>query len=219
MIEAHIINSRNKHLYEREWDEFLRRRHDFFVDQKGWRPPSPDGRELDQFDSSVATYILGIEDGRVVTSARLIPTSEPHLVSEVFPHLCELNGGPPRRADWAEWTRTFVVPEKRGTGLKGTLTQLCCALMEYALDEGLDAIGGIQETYFVPHHKRLRWKVMPMGLAQEVAGEWCIVAYMQVDEAALASCRRILGINHSLLVRRGEQMPFIRRPVIHERLP
>ncbi|MER9635384.1 acyl-homoserine-lactone synthase [Mesorhizobium sp. M0228] len=84
MITAHVVNAHNKHLYENEFDEFLRRRHDFFVHQKHWRPPSPDGRELDQFDIDAATYLLGIEDGRVVTSARLIPTSEPHMVSEVF---------------------------------------------------------------------------------------------------------------------------------------
>ncbi|MER8482601.1 acyl-homoserine-lactone synthase [Mesorhizobium sp. M1322] len=148
---AHVVNAHNKHLYENEFDEFLRRRHDFFVHQKHWRPPSPDGRELDQFDTDAATYLLGIEDGRVVTSARLIPTSEPHMVSEVFSHMCE-KSGVPRRPDWAEWTRTFVVPDKRSTGLRGTLTQLCCAVMEYALDEGLSAVGGVQETYFMPHH-------------------------------------------------------------------
>lgn len=112
MISAHVVNALNKHLYENEFDEFLRRRHDFFVHQKRWRPPSPDGRELDQFDTDAATYLLGMEEGRVVTSARLIPTSEPHMVSEVFPHMCERTGVP-RRPDWAEWTRTFVVPDKR----------------------------------------------------------------------------------------------------------
>ena len=101
MIEAHIVTALNARLYEREYDEFLRRRHDHFVGQKHWRPESPDGREIDQFDTAAATYVLGMEDDEVVTSARLIPTSEPHLVSEVFPHYCDL--GVPRRPDWAEW--------------------------------------------------------------------------------------------------------------------
>jgi len=214
VIEAHVVNERNKHLYAAEWDEFLRRRHDIFVGQKRWRPPSPDGRELDQFDTPAATYILGIEDGRVVTSARLIPTSEPHLVSEVFPHMCEAHDVP-RRPDWAEWTRTFVVPEKRSTGLRGTLTELCCAVMEFALEEGLGAVGGIQETYFLPHHRALRWQVTLMGVAREVSGEWCIVAYIKVDEAALASVRRILRLDRSLLVRSGEQVSFFRTREIH----
>ena len=68
------------------------------------------------------------------------------MVSEVFPHLCE-KSGVPRRADWAEWNgRFFVVPDKRSPGLRGTLAELCCAVMEYALGEGLSAVGGVQEN-------------------------------------------------------------------------
>ncbi|WP_027146027.1 hypothetical protein [Mesorhizobium sp. WSM3626] len=47
MIAAHVVNAHNKHLYENEFDEFLRR-----------RQPSPDGSELDQFDTDAATYLL-----------------------------------------------------------------------------------------------------------------------------------------------------------------
>jgi acyl-homoserine lactone synthase len=208
MIEAHVVQAHNKHLYENEFDEFLRRRHDHFVDRKGWRPASSDGREIDQFDTDAATYLLGIEKGRVVTSCRLISTMEPHLVSEIFPHFCEM-AGVPRRPDWAEWTRTFVATEQHGLGRRGTLTQLCCAVMEYALEEGLSAVGGIQEAYFLPQHKMLKWNIRPMGLAREVDGEFYIVAYIDVNEEALASARRVLGIDHSLLVRRGTVQPFV----------
>lgn len=211
MIEAHVVQQSNRHLYEREFDEFLRRRHDYFVKRKRWMPESPDGREVDQFDTQAATYILGIEEGRVVTSCRLIPTSEPHLVSEVFPHFCEATGVP-RRPDWAEWTRTFVSTAQQGMGRRGTLTQLCCAVMEYALEEGLSAVGGIQETYFLSQHRMLNWRVRPMGLSREVNGEWYIVAYLDVDEEALASARRVLHIDRSLLVRRGMQRRFLDAP-------
>ncbi|TIX44667.1 MAG: hypothetical protein E5V36_09050, partial [Mesorhizobium sp.] len=49
----------------------------------------------------------------------------------------------------------------------------------------------------------------PMGMAREENGEWYIVAYIEVNEAALASVRKILGIDQSLLDRRGRQLPFI----------
>lgn len=213
MIQAHVVTAINRHLYEAEFEEFLRRRHDVFVTQKRWRPYSPDGREVDQFDTDRATYILGMQDGHVITSARLIPTSEPHLVSEVFPDFCELTGVP-RRPDIAEWTRTYVIGTRADRGIRGTLTQLCCAVMEYAVDEGLSAVGGIQETYFMPHHGRIGWRAKPCGLAREVNGEWCIVAYIDVNEAALANVRRVLGIDYPLLVRRGHQRPFVRVPAL-----
>jgi hypothetical protein len=42
-----------------------------------------------------------------------------------------------------------------------------------------------------------------------VAGEWSVVAYIRCDDAALAGVRRLLGSDCPLLVRRGEQKPFI----------
>ena len=98
--------------------------------------------------------------------------------------------GVPPRAAKAEWTRTFVVPDKRSPGLRGTPTELCCAVMEYALGESLSAVGGVQETYFMPHHGALKWRVEPMGMARQENGEWYIVAYIEVSEAALADVRR-----------------------------
>lgn len=208
MLKAHIVNAKNRHLYENEFEQFLRFRHDHFVKEKGWREARSDGREIDQFDTDAATYVLGIEDEQVVTSARLIQTTEPHLVSEVFPHMCEATGLI-RRPDWAEWTRTYVLPHKRA-GLRGTLSQLCCAVMEFAVEEGLSAVGGIQETYFMPHHRAIGWHAMALGMAREVDGEWCIVAYIDVNETALQNVRRVLRIDHSLLVRRGEQPKFVK---------
>ena len=214
MISAHVVTTANKHLYTDHMDEFLRRRHDFFVTQKGWRPPSPTGREVDQFDTDAATYILGIEDGRVVTSARLIPTSEPTMISEVFPDLCEMRALP-RRRDWAEWTRTFVLPEKRSFSRRGTLTELSCAVMEYAIDEGLAALCGVQETYFMPRHAALGWRALPLGLPRQFGDETYVVAYIDVSEEALESVRRILGIDHPLLVRRGMVRPFQEPTQVH----
>ncbi|MGE0282759.1 MAG: acyl-homoserine-lactone synthase [Rhizobiaceae bacterium] len=211
MISVHVVNAVNKHLYQEEMTEYLRRRHDVFVHQKRWRPRSDNGLELDQYDTSKATYLLGIENGHVVTGARLLPTSEPHLVSEIFPHFCEATGVI-RRPDVGEWTRTYVYGDTADRGLRGTLTQLCCAVMEFALEEGLTAVGGIQETYFMPHHTRLRWKARPCGLAREVNGEWYIVAYIDVTEAALHNVRKLLGIMHPLIVRRGPQIPFVKAP-------
>jgi acyl-homoserine lactone synthase len=213
MISVHVVNALNKHLYSTEFREYLSRRHDVFVHQKGWRPPASSGLELDQYDTDQATYLLGLEHGHVVTGARLIPTSERHLVSDIFPHFCEATGVI-RRTDVGEWTRTYVYGDTTDRGLRGTLTQLCCAVMEFALEEGLSAVGGIQETYFMPHHTRLRWRARPCGLAREVNGEWYVVAYIDVNEAALANVRALLGINRSLLVRRGAQTPFVKAPAI-----
>lgn len=210
MIEAHIVTHRNRHLYLNEWQQFLRLRHEFFVDERGWREPSPDGREIDQFDTDEATYILGLEDGEVVSSARIIPTDKPNLVSEVFPHFCNLQGVP-HRPDWADWTRSFVTRKRRSFGFRGIAGQVACAVMEYCVQEGITAIGGIQPLHFLPRWDDLKWSPMPMGTPQKAGDDWCIVAYIKVNEEALESARAYCDVAGPLLVRRGPQVPFLPR--------
>jgi N-acyl-L-homoserine lactone synthetase len=69
-------------------------RHRVFVERLGWDLRTQDGTELDQFDRSDTVYVVAQDDhGRVFGCARLLPTTRPYLLGDVFPHL--LNGLPP----------------------------------------------------------------------------------------------------------------------------
>lgn len=210
MLSVHVVDRTNRHFYEQAFETYFRSRHDIYVREKGWRPESIDGREIDQFDTDKTTYFFGFEDGELIASARLLPTSEPNLVSEFYPHMCEREGVP-RKRDWAEWTRMYVVPQRRKTGRRGPLFQISCAVMEFCVEEGVAYAGGIQEVYFLPMWRALGWRFKPMGLPQPVAGELAVVAYLECTEAAVRSARRLIGSDRSLLVRRGAQRPFIER--------
>ena len=53
--------------------------------------------ELDQFDRPDTVYVIvQTDDGDIVGCARLLPTTRPYLLAEVFPQL--LNGLPPPRS-------------------------------------------------------------------------------------------------------------------------
>jgi acyl homoserine lactone synthase len=69
-------------------------RHRVFVEQLGWRLDVQDGAETDQFDRSDTVYVM-VEDeaGNIAGCARLLQTTRPYLLGEVFPQL--LNGLPP----------------------------------------------------------------------------------------------------------------------------
>ena len=210
-MQVHVVNHLNRCLYENEWDQFLRLRHRYFVEVNGWREPSPDGRETDQFDTDDATYLLGIDDGDVIASARVIPTSVPNMASDVFPHMCS-RIGIPRRPDWADWTRSFVVENRRALGRGGVQARMACAVMEYCLDEGIQMIGGIQQLYFLDRWERFGWDMEIAGMPERVGGEWCVVAYLKVSEAALEKGRSICGLVGPILERKGQQRPFVGVP-------
>lgn len=69
-------------------------RHRVFIEQLGWQLPTLGEGEQDQFDRSDTVYVVAQdEDGHIFGCARLLPTTRPYLLSEVFPQL--LNGLPP----------------------------------------------------------------------------------------------------------------------------
>lgn len=84
-------------------------RHKVFVENLGWDLHSPDGLEQDQFDRPDTIYVAARDDdGEICGCARLLPTTSPYLLSEVFPQL--LNGAaPPSSPDVWELSRFATV--------------------------------------------------------------------------------------------------------------
>jgi acyl-homoserine lactone synthase len=190
-------------------DQFFRIRHSIYAVDLKWVPESPSGRERDRFDTEKAVYLLGVVDGRVITGSRFIPTHLPHMLSEVFPHLCTRNGGVIASPHVAEWTRGFVVPEYReGLGVR-LKARFCHAVMEYFLDEGVVKIGGIQDISWLSLWKRFGWKVSIHGDAEDFNGRDWVPAYFDVTEDAAAGAARWGKLERSILVRKGSPGPFV----------
>lgn len=84
-----------------------------FVDLFGWDVPVIDGKyEMDQFDNPNTIYlIVADEDGEHAASIRLFPSTRPHMLGTLFPHLCPL-GVPADEATW-ESTR-LCLPQRHG---------------------------------------------------------------------------------------------------------
>lgn len=71
-----------------------RYRHKVFVQKLGWQLRCENALEYDQYDRDDTVYVVAQNDtGDIVGTARLLPTTRPYLLGEVFPQL--LNGLPP----------------------------------------------------------------------------------------------------------------------------
>lgn len=84
-------------------------RHRVFIEQLKWELPVTGGIEQDQFDRPDTLYVVAQdEEGEVCGCARLLPTTVPYLLGEVFPQL--MNGAaPPRSPDVWELSRFAAV--------------------------------------------------------------------------------------------------------------
>jgi acyl homoserine lactone synthase len=77
-------------------------RHQVFVETLGWNLDTPEaGLELDQFDRPDTVYVVARDDsGEVAGTARLLPTTRPYLLGEVFPQLLHQQPLPHSPAVW-----------------------------------------------------------------------------------------------------------------------
>lgn len=128
-------------LMERIW----RFRHRQFVDRLGWNlTGSNDGREIDQFDTPSAIHLPLVLDNEVVGYSRLLPTTEPHLLSDVYPEL--MSGGEwPRSATVYEWTRCVAVPDDLKIGEIAVSKVLMTGVIEFCVTAGISSL--IVETH------------------------------------------------------------------------
>ncbi|MGK6315609.1 acyl-homoserine-lactone synthase [Neorhizobium sp. DT-125] len=70
-------------------DEMYRIRAAVFNDRLGWDVTVTNGREIDRFDDENPLYLISLDEntGRVQGSLRLLPTTGPNMLRDVFPVL------------------------------------------------------------------------------------------------------------------------------------
>ena len=141
-----------------------------FVDLLNWDLPVIDGRfEVDQFDGAEATYIV-ISDpsGEHLGSARLLKTTGPHILGDLFQHLCV--GPVPRGPNILEITRFCLGRNQGGVRRRQTRNRLVSALVEYALVHQVQLFTGVAEMAWLQQILAFGWDCRPLGIPQHVGG-------------------------------------------------
>ena len=140
-----------------------------FVDLLGWDVPVVDGRfEVDQFDDREARYIVVTDEvGGHLGSIRLLPTTRPHILGDLYPELCE--GVPPRGPRIAEITRFCLDRSLRAPDRRIVRNRLVSALVDYALITRIDRYTGVAELGWLQQILAFGWVCRPLGLPQMIA--------------------------------------------------
>lgn len=141
-----------------------------FIDLFGWDVPVVDGRyEIDQFDGEHTIYLIAIDAmGEHQASIRLMPTTRPHMLDTLFPHLCPL-GVPSGHAVW-ESTR-LCLPQRHGAARRRELrNQLFSAMVDFALERGIECYTGVIPDPFRKEVLAMGWQAEPLGPAVRIPG-------------------------------------------------
>jgi acyl-homoserine lactone synthase len=159
----HIIDHDCAVAHRHLLDGMFEDRRRLFVDLFKWEIPVVDGRfEIDQFDTPDTIYIVAADAaGDHAASLRLMPSTRPHMLAVVFPHLCP-GGVPVGRTIW-ESTR-LCLPQRHGSELRKIYrNRLISAMVDFALARGIDRLTGVLPDPF-------RREVLAMGWVAEALG-------------------------------------------------
>lgn len=175
----------------------FRLRYQTFVIEKKWVDLArPDGREIDQFDTISAVYLIVTKDDtdEVIGNLRLLPTWKPHLLSTVHRHIWT-EPYPVGQHVW-EWTRYSIDPNYRGGKAFGSVaSQLTLGAVEWGLENNVTDVVVELHPYLVPRFGELGFHVRPLGLPEIMDGDPVIAVHMTYDQKALNTLREVRGIS------------------------
>lgn len=134
-----------------------------FIDLLKWDIPALDGQyEIDGFDNEHAHYlILTDRDGRHLASARLLPTTRPHILDTLFPELCA--GGAPVGPTTFEITRFCLDRDQSAADRRVARNRLITALVEHALTAGIERYTGVAELAWLQQILSFGWDCRMLG--------------------------------------------------------
>ncbi|MDZ7281340.1 autoinducer synthase [Sphingomonas sanguinis] len=173
-----------------------------FVDLLGWDVPVVDGRlELDQFDDGEARYLVVTDAaGAHRASARLLPTTRPHLLDTLFPALCA--DDPPTGPAIFEITRFCLDRSLDARARRTARDALVVALVDHALAHGITRYTAIAGLGWSRQILAFGWRCRLLGPAKAIGGKE-VVAFeiaIEADTRARLAATGIIGAEVTVAV-------------------
>ena len=204
MIEA--ITLETAHLLGDALPMMFRLRHKLFIERQDYKTPTLRGMEWDQYDTPAAVYLLWRDDaGAVRGVARLIPTTFPYMIKELWPNLVE-NTELPARPDVWELSRMGVDRDLPAEQRRRAADELMCACAEFALHNGISAFLMVTHMHLIKASVAAGWQSEALGQPCRLGRFPVVAARTLISEEALAKARRAYGITQPVLRIVGEEL-------------
>lgn len=196
-----VVDALNRHQFTDLLNEMFALRARVFQDRLGWDVKVTDGMEFDEFDSLNPAHVICLDDdGDVVGCMRLLQTTGPHMLADVFHAI--LDGEPPLRSSriW-EATRFCVDTDKlKGGKTRNSISYVTSEVMigafEYAQKAGvLDAVAVIDP---VMNRVLIRSQNAPydyLGSTKQMGKVKAMAALMDCSDDRIAKIRAFAGIS------------------------
>jgi acyl-homoserine lactone synthase len=138
-----------------------------FVDLLKWDVPVVGSCEIDEFDGKQARYLIATgKAGEHEGSLRLLPSEAPHVLSKVFPALCDcaIPSGP----GIYEISRLCLPARFRAPERLAIRHRLISAMVDHALGTGISALTGVVDASFLEQVLVMGWRSSALGYPRRI---------------------------------------------------
>lgn len=188
-----VLSWATAHNHGDAWANHHRLRRKLFIERNKWDVPEADGMEYDTYDTPAARYVLVIGDhGDVIAVTRLIPTTRPIMVRDIWPQL--LGGWDPETDDYWEATR-FGVDEDLPLEIREKAQNtLILGVQRFGLEHNVKSFIGVMPKAFFR-------RIGSTGVPYEILGPTVklpqyriVAAKIDVSHDAISSLEQSLSI-------------------------
>lgn len=198
-----IVTNLDKEPRAPDFQSMFRLRHRVFKERLDWDVRTQNGMEIDSFDDLDPVYLMAFDQSeRLVGTWRMLPTTGPYMLKDVFPVLLD-DVPPPCHPQTWEGSRFAVDCEYMGkdslAALSRVTSEIFCAVVEFCIAHKCDEVVTVYDARIgrlLPRlgcHPTWQSRKMRIGKTVTMAGRF------DANSEVLRRMRKINGIQGSVI--------------------
>jgi N-acyl-L-homoserine lactone synthetase len=200
-----VIQGIRASLFPKEMDAMFRNRAATFSDRLGWNVRVTGGHERDEFDDANPIYLVSVDPytNKYWGSMRLLPTTGPNMLRDVFPFLLE-DGDVVESATIWEGSRICAVategqPERTRNGVNLAVGELLAGGGEIAIAAGLTQLVCVCDVRMYRVFRAAGCNPQIVGKPRRIDRTMSFAVLFDVGEGPLRAIQNACGIGGSVL--------------------
>ncbi len=198
-----LISGSQRTQFPREIAQMHEIRKRTFHDRLNWQVRTLRSWEIDEFDALDPLYLISIgPNGNVRGALRLLPTTGPNMLADVFPELLP-DGMRIESATVWESSRFSVdqeaAAERSENLLNRTTGELLIGIVEVGLIAGLTEVVSVYDAMFARILKRANCPAELIGKPARIGKVMGYAALFEISERMLENLRKASGINEPVI--------------------
>lgn len=198
-----LISGSQRTQFPREIAQMHEIRKRTFHDRLNWQVRTLRSWEIDEFDALDPLYLISIGPNDNVRGAlRLLPTTGPNMLADVFPELLP-DGMRIESATVWESSRFSVdqeaAAERSENLLNRTTGELLIGIVEVGLIAGLTEVVSVYDAMFARILKRANCPAELIGKPARIGKVMGYAALFEISERMLENLRKASGINEPVI--------------------